>query len=301
MRKVILSLAGSRAATRFVSRYGMRLGARRFVAGEDWESAAAQVRGLNEHGMVATMDYLGESVADRAMAEAARDVYLGLLDSIQAAGLTANVSLKLTQMGLDIDPDLCYENVRAIVRKARGLGSFVRIDMEDSPRTGGTISLFRRLRGEFDQVGLVIQAYLYRSEADIKDLADLKPNLRICKGAYHEKPDVAYPRKRDVDENYKRLVLRNLEAGGKTCLATHDERIIDWAKQLIKERNIGRDSYEFQMLYGIRPALQRQLAAEGHPARVYMPFGTQWYPYFTRRLAERPANLFFILSNLFRP
>jgi len=300
MRKVILSVAGSRAVTSFVTRYGMRLGARRFVAGEDWESAEAQVRSLNGSGILATLDYLGESVTDRAMAEAARNVYLNLLDRIRTAGLAANVSLKLTQMGLDIDPELAYANVEAIVRKAAELGNFVRIDMEDSPRTTATISLFRRLRERYENVGIVIQSYLYRSAADLKGLADLKPNVRICKGAYLESRDVAFPRKRDVDENYKRLVLMNLEAGGKTCLATHDERIIEWAKQLIKDRGIGRDRYEFQMLYGIRPALQRRLAAEGYPVRVYMPFGTQWYPYFTRRLAERPANVLFVLSNLLR-
>lgn len=301
MRKLILTVAGNRAVTAFMSRYGMRLGARRFVAGEDWESAAVQVRALNEQGMLATMDYLGESVADRSMAEEARDIYLDLLDKIASSSLGANVSLKLTQMGLDIDRSFCLENVRAIVRKAAGLENFVRIDMEDSPRTDATIDIFRSLRSEFDNVGLVIQSYLYRSEADMTSLADLQPNLRICKGAYLEKPDVAFPRKADVDENYRRLVLKNLEIGGKTCAATHDERIIDWMTRIIQERRLGADRYEFQMLYGIRPALQRKLAADGHPVRVYVPFGRQWYPYFTRRLAERPANLFFILSNLLRP
>jgi len=300
MRKVILTVAGSRVITRLVSRYGMRLGARRFVAGEEWDQAVDQVRALNEVGVVATMDYLGESVSDRAMAEAARDVYLGLLDNIASSKVEANVSLKLTQMGLDISPDFCLENVGAIVRKAKSLGNFVRIDMEDSPRTEATIDIFRKLRAEFSNVGLVVQSYLYRSEKDIRDLADLGPNLRLCKGAYLEKPDVAFPKKVDVDENFKKLVLLNLELGGKTCLATHDERIIDWARRAFKDRGVAKDRYEFQMLYGIRPALQRQLAAEGHAMRVYVPYGRQWYPYFTRRLAERPANVLFIVSNLLR-
>ncbi len=300
MRKVILTVAGNRLVTRFVTRYGMRLGARRFVAGEDWAQAVKQVKALNDQGIMATVDYLGESVSDRAMAEAARDVYLDLLENIASSGVRANVSLKLTQMGLDISPDFCRENVRAVVRRAADLGNFVRIDMEDSPRVDATIRIFRSLRAEFDNVGLVIQAYLYRSEKDIRDLADLRPNLRICKGAYLEKPDVAFPRKADVDSNYQKLAALHLDLGGKACLATHDERIIDWARQLVQERGLAGDRYEFQMLYGIRPALQRKLASEGHPVRVYVPFGRQWYPYFTRRLAERPANVLFILSNLFR-
>ncbi len=300
MRGVVLAVAGNRAVTSLVTRYGLRLGARRFVAGEEWEQAAAAVRVLNENGIMATMDYLGESVSDRWMAEAARDTYLGLLEGIAASEVNANVSLKLTQMGLDISPDFCLQNVMAIVGKAKILGNYVRVDMEDSPRTDATIATFRKLRAEFDNVGLVVQSYLYRSEKDVRSLADLRPNLRICKGAYLERPDVAFPRKADVDANYRKLVLLNLEFGGKTCLATHDEKIINWAKKLIAERSLPKDSYEFQMLYGIRPALQRQLAAEGHPVRVYVPYGRQWYPYFTRRLAERPANLFFILASLFK-
>ena len=300
LRKVILTVAGNRAVTALVSRYGMRLGASRFVAGETWEQAVGHVRSLNEAGIVATLDYLGESVTDRAMAEEARDVYLDLLDKISVSGVTANVSLKLTQMGLDISREFCLDNVHAVVERAGRYGNFVRIDMEDSARTDATIEVFRRLRSQRENVGLVIQSYLYRSEKDIRALADLRPNLRICKGAYLEKPDVAFPRKADVDANFRRLVELNLELGSKTCLATHDERIIDWFRAFATERHIPRDRYEFQMLYGIRPALQRQLAAEGHTVRVYVPFGKQWYPYFTRRLAERPANLFFILGNLFR-
>ncbi len=299
MRKVVLTVAGNRLVSSLVHRYGMRL-VRRFVAGEEWEKAAEQVRALNSKGLSASMDYLGESVSDRKMAEGARDVYLDLLDKIAACGVQANVSLKLTQMGLDISPDFCLENVRTIVRKAKGLGNFVRVDMEDSPRTDVTIDIFRKLRADFDNVGLVVQSYLYRTEKDVRDLAGLAPNLRVCKGAYLEKPDVAFPKKADVDANYLRLVLLNLESGGKTCLATHDEKIINWAKALIKEKGIGPERYEFQMLYGIRPALQRQLAAEGHTMRVYVPFGKQWYPYFSRRLAERPANILFFFVNFFR-
>jgi proline dehydrogenase len=278
----------------------MKLGARRFVAGETWDQAAAHVQALNDQGVIATMDYLGESVADERQALAARDVYLELLDHIKTSGVTANVSLKLTQMGLDISPGFCAGNVAAIVGRAAELGNFVRIDMEDSPRTDKTIEIFRGLRQRFDNVGLVLQAYLLRSEDDIRALAGLRPRLRLCKGAYLEPATVAFPKKKDVDENFKRLITLSLELGCHTAIATHDERIIAWAERLISERHIPRDLYEFQMLYGIRPALQRRLAADGHTVRVYVPFGEQWYPYFTRRLAERPANILFLLSNLWR-
>lgn len=299
-RRLILVLAGNRAVTRLVSRYGMKLGARRFVAGEDWEAAASQVKALNDTGILATMDYLGESVTDESQAAAARDIYLDLLDRIAQSGVKANVSLKLTQMGLDISPAVGEANARAIVRKAAALGNFVRIDMEDSAHTERTIEVFRRIRRDHGSVGLVIQAYLYRSEGDVRALADLRPNLRICKGAYLEPATVAFPRKADVDENFKRLVELNLDLGQKTAIATHDEKIIAWAERLLKAKNVPKNRYEFQMLYGIRSALQRRLAAEGHPVRVYVPFGRQWYPYFTRRLAERPANVFFFLTNLLR-
>jgi len=300
LRKLILTLAGNRLVTHFVSKYGMRLGARRFVAGVNWDEAEAQVRELNDNKIIATMDYLGESVNDAEQAAAARDIYLDLLDRIASSGVNANVSLKLTQMGLDISEELCFENVRSIVKKASDLGNFVRIDMEDSAHTDSTIRVFRRLREEFDNVGLVIQVYLYRSEDDIRSMADLKPNLRLCKGAYLEPPEVAFPKKVDVDENFKKLIALNLEQGGKTAIATHDERIIAWAEEYIEANRVPVELYEFQMLYGIREGLQTRLAEKGHVMRVYVPFGDQWYPYFTRRLAERPANVFFFLSNFFR-
>jgi len=301
LRKLILTLAGNRLITRFVTKYGMRLGAGRFVAGTTWEEASGKVRELNQRGIVATMDYLGESVTDARQAEVARDTYLNLLDRIASSGVEANVSLKLTQMGLDIDEGLCLGNVRAVVEKAAAQGgNFVRIDMEDSARTDSTIRIFRRLREEFGNVGLVIQAYLYRSEDDIRSLAGLKPSLRLCKGAYLEPPEVAFPRKADVDENFKKLIALNLEQGGKTAIATHDEKIITWAEDYIRTHEVPRELYEFQMLFGIRPSLQRSLAERGHVVRIYVPFGDQWYPYFTRRLAERPANVFFFLSNFLR-
>ncbi len=299
-RRLILTLAGNRLVTRFVSRYGMRLGARRFVAGEDWEQAVVQVKALNDSRMSTTLDYLGESVTDTGQARAARDTYLALLENIDASGVRASVSLKLTQMGLDISRELCLENVGAIVRKAADLGNFVRIDMEGSAYTQATIDIYRELRRDFDNVGLVIQAYLYRSEEDVRSLAALRPDLRLCKGAYLEPADVAFPRKVDVDENFKNLIALNLGQGGRTAVATHDEKIISWTEAYIRENRVPKELYEFQMLYGIRPALQRRLADAGHPVRIYVPFGTEWYPYFTRRLAERPANVLFFLGNLLR-
>lgn len=300
LRKLILTLAGNRLVTRFITRYGMRLGARRFVAGETWAAAVPPVKALNDKGILATLDYLGESVTDEAQAAAARDTYLELLGNITASGLEANVSLKLTQMGLDISDELCLSNVRAVVGRASELGSFVRIDMEDSAHTDRTLAIFRRLREEYDCVGLVIQAYLYRSADDIRALAHLKPSLRLCKGAYLEPPEVAFPKKRDVDENFKQLIALNLKQGGRTAVATHDERIIAFTEELVRREGIPKGLYEFQMLFGIRPGLQHRLAEAGHPVRVYVPFGEQWYPYFSRRLAERPANILFFLANLWR-
>jgi proline dehydrogenase len=300
MRKVILTTAGNPSVTRLVSRYGLRLGARRFVAGERWEQAVGQVQALNERGILATLDYLGESVTDRTQALAARDTYLDLLDRIQASEVKANVSLKLTQMGLDLSTEFCLENVAAVVRRARERGNFVRIDMEDSARTDRTIEVFRALRADFDNVGLVLQAYLYRSERDLRALADLHPNLRLCKGAYLEPRQVAFPRKADVDDNFRKLIALSLELGNKTAVATHDEKIIAWTEGYVREKGIPPDLYEFQMLFGIRSQLQRELAEKGHTVRVYVPFGEQWYPYFTRRLAERPANVLFLLANFWR-
>lgn len=296
-RKAILSLADSRQVTRFVTRYGKAFGAGRFVAGATLQEGLEAVRRLNSEGLLATLDNLGESVRDAAMAQAARDIYLEMLDAIRAHGLDCNVSVKLTQLGLDIDRDLCLENLRALVERARQYGNFVRIDMEDSRHTEATVEIFRQMRQRYDQVGLVLQAYLYRTEKDLESLAPLRPNLRLCKGAYNEPPDVAFPARARVDENFRRLIVRLLELGGYAAIATHNEQIIGFAKDYVARHSIPRDRFEFQMLYGIRPALQKSLAGEGYRVRVYVPFGTQWYPYLMRRLAERPANLWFVLSN----
>lgn len=300
-RRAILSLARSPRVARAVQRWGHLLGARRFVAGERLEDAVAAVQRLNREGLAATVDVLGEGVKDPTSARASAKAYVELLDALAAAGARSGVSLKLTQMGLDIDPALCRANVREILARARYHGRFVRIDMEDSAHTSATLALYRELRGEgWENVGIVIQAYLYRSEADLAALDDLAPDVRLVKGAYMEPPDIAFPRKADVDANMRRLIARQLRLGFPTAVATHDEVIIRFTQELVKREGIDPSRFEFQMLYGIRPALQRRLAAAGYRVRIYVPFGRDWYPYLMRRLAERPANLLFVIRNLVR-
>jgi proline dehydrogenase len=299
-RRAVLTLAGNRLVSRFVTRYGMRLGASRFVAGETLEQAIEKVKSLNRDGLLVTLDHLGESVTTREEALEATQSALDIFDAIAESGVNSNVSVKLTQLGLDIDCGFCLENMERIALKAKESGNFVRIDMEDSPRVKATIDIFKTLLKKVgkEHIGLVIQSYLYRSESDVKDLGELGANLRIVKGAYKEPKEVAFPDKRDVDENYKRLVAMHLKNGCYTAVATHDEKIIEWTKSFVKENGIPKDLYEFQMLYGVRGGLQRQLAGEGYKVRVYTPYGKDWYPYFTRRIAERPANALFILKNL---
>jgi proline dehydrogenase len=278
---------------------------RRFVAGESLDEAIAVVKKLNAQGLLVTFDHLGESVTSEREAREAKDDYLRALDAIATNQVQSQVSVKLTQMGLDLSADVCLDNLRQILGKAKQGGTFVTIDMEDSKHTQTTLNIFKTLREEFDNVGIVIQSYLYRSEADIIALRALGANVRLCKGAYKEPAEVAFPEKTDVDANYRKLTQVFLQANGKANsayldLATHDEKIIAWAKEFTTTNHIARDRFEFQMLYGIRADLQRQLAREGYTMRVYVPYGTHWYPYFMRRLAERPANVIFLVSNLFR-
>jgi proline dehydrogenase len=278
---------------------------RRFVAGEKLEEAIQVIRNLNQQNLQVTLDVLGESVTQEAEARAAKDEYLRALDAIAANRVTSHVSVKLTQMGLAVDPDLALDNVRQIVGKAKAIGSFTRIDMEDATRTQATLNIYKTLREEFDNIGVVIQAYLYRSEADMQALLAMGANVRLCKGAYKEAPTVAFPSKKDVDANYLKLAQVYMDANGNhdgafLALATHDEKIIDWAKDYVTAHRVANNRFEFQMLYGIRSDLQRELAADGYAMRVYVPYGSHWYPYFMRRLAERPANVVFLASNLFK-
>jgi len=276
--------------------------ASRFVAGETVEAAVAALTQLNATGIRASLDLLGESVAGAAEARAARDTYLETLDRIRRAGADANVSVKLTQMGLALDERLCVENLRAIIAQARDDRSFVRIDMEQSEYTERTLQLFRqKFHPEFgNAVGVVLQSYLRRTERDVEDMIALGARVRLCKGAYQEPPAVAFPAKRDVDATFVRCMEWLLERGNYPGIATHDTAIIAHAKDFARERGVAPQRFEFQMLYGVRRDLQRRLRREGYNVRVYVPFGSHWYPYLMRRLAERPANVVFLLGNIVR-
>jgi proline dehydrogenase len=274
--------------------------AERFVAGETVREAVDAVRVLNERGIRATLDVLGESVTAPDEARRAADDYMSLLDAIAEAGVDSNVSLKLTQMGLDVDLDLCRQNMLRVLERAGSHGNFVRIDMEDSAHTQTTLDLFDELCASHKNVGVVIQAYLYRSRKDVADLIAKGARVRLCKGAYAEPAKVAYPEKADVDRAFAELTEALLLRGHYPAIATHDERLIDHTIAFAQKRGIDRSRFEFQMLYGIRRDLQARLARSGYNVRVYVPFGREWYPYFMRRIAERPANLAFVLSNVLK-
>ncbi|HTV58466.1 MAG TPA: proline dehydrogenase family protein [Verrucomicrobiae bacterium] len=272
--------------------------ARRFVAGESVEDAVAAVRVLNRSGHLTSLDLLGENVADEAGARRAADGYLGIFDRISREQLDANVSLKLTQLGLDLSESLCGELLEKIVAHAADLRNFVRVDMEGSAYTQRTVDIVKRVRARYPSVGTVMQAYLYRTEQDVRELLAAGCRIRLCKGAYMEAPEIAFPRKADVDANYVKLMKILLSSGIYHGIATHDPNMIRATRDFVRERKIANDQFEFQMLYGIRTDLQRQIIREGYRLRVYIPFGSDWFPYFMRRLAERPANLAFFLRNL---
>jgi proline dehydrogenase len=272
----------------------------RFVAGHTLDEALEVCRKLNREGITITLDHLGESVTSLAEAAEARDVYLRTLSTIHDLQVQGNVSLKLTQFGLDFSYDQCLANVEQLVCRAAELSSFVRVDMESSEYTDRTLQLVTDLHARYGAVGTVIQAYLYRSKQDVENLCDRRIRVRLCKGAYLEHADVAFPQKKDVDRNFVELMKILLDRGEYPAIATHDEKMIEATKEFVAARSIARDAFEFQMLYGIRRDLQRQLVAEGYRLRLYVPFGKAWYPYYMRRLAERPANLLFIVRNLFR-
>ncbi|HVB09881.1 MAG TPA: proline dehydrogenase family protein [Bacillota bacterium] len=301
MRRVILAATQNSAVSTFVRQHGMRMGAARFVAGEDLDACMAVLRRLDARGLYTNTTLLGEGVNDPAAARAVVASYQGLLDRIQREGVRTNVALKLTHLGATLGEDLARANLKELLAHAAGLGNFIRIDMEQSGLVDVTLRIYRRLREQgHDNVGCVLQAYLYRSEQDLRDILPLQPNLRIVKGAYLEPPEIAYPLKADVDRAYLRLAEAALLGGGHTCIATHDERIINHVIAFTAERGIARDRFEFQMLYGVRPQYQLDLVRRGHKVLVATPFGPEWYYFFMRRLAERPANLFFVARNWFR-
>ena len=303
MRQGLLWLSERQGIFNFVRRNGMaRKFASRFVAGETIESGVQGAVDLAAKGITSSLDLLGESVTLESEAVAARDQYLQMLDRMATARVEVNVSVKLTQMGLDIGEELCADNMLRILDKAKALGGFVRLDMEGSDYTQRTLDFFRnRLYERYGaHCGVVIQSMLRRSERDIEDMIALRARVRLCKGAYLEPPSVAFPDKADVDRNYVKLMQRLLAAGNYPGLATHHEAIIGQAREFAGRERIGTDRYEFQMLYGVRRDLQTRLRRAGHNVRVYIPFGTQWYPYLMRRLAERPANIAFVLGNMLK-
>jgi len=274
----------------------------RFVAGETIDEAVEAIRRINASGCSASFDHLNESVGKADETKAEVNEYLRILEQIDATGINSNVSIKLSQFGLEIDPELAYRNARIVVDDAARRGNFVRVDMEGSAVTQLTIDIFKRLRAEFglNDVGIVLQSYLYRTYQDAQDLLKIPARIRICKGAYSEPPEVAYPDKKDTDENYVRVMKLLLSSGTYHGIATHDPKMIDATIQFAQKEGIGKEAFEFQMLYGVRRDLQTQLARDGYNMRVYVPYGKHWYPYFMRRLAERPANIWFVTKNLFK-
>jgi proline dehydrogenase len=294
LRRLILAAADSPRVQRFVAKYGMRLGAARFVAGETLDEAVVTLRGLNGQGLRTNTTLLGEFVKDATEAESVVRTYEDVLRRVATEKLQTNVALKLTHLGVTLDEELGHSNVERLVVEAARHGNFIRIDMEDSPLVDVTLRIYRRLReAGHENVGTVLQSYLYRTEDDLESLLPLTPNLRIVKGAYNEPASVAYPKKDDVDAAYRRLVERSIADGGFTAVATHDEKLIDHALAL----DPGPERMELQMLYGVRTQLQLDLVARGQRVLCAAPYGPDWFPYLMRRLAERPANLLFLLKN----
>jgi len=301
LRSTLLKLSESKKFATWVTSNGStRRMARRFVAGETLNEAIAAARECNKAGMMASLDYLGENVSTTSGAQHSRDAYLEIFERIAQEKLQANVSCKLTQLGLDINTDFCAGLVLSIVERAAAVDNFLRIDMEGSAYTQRTIDLVKLVRERNPAVGTVIQAYLYRSETDIADLLTYGCRIRLCKGAYKEPEEVAYPRKADVDANYVRLMQMLLSSGFYHAIATHDPRMIATTIRHAATKQISKDDFEFQMLYGVRTDLQRRLVRDGYRVRIYIPFGNDWFPYFMRRLAERPANVGFVIRNFLR-
>ena len=303
-KAVFHSLAQIKILQRLASRYGMAAGsgfARRFIAGESVEEAVVAVRGVAAQGLLLTLDYLGESVRTAEEADAATRDYLRILDTIVASGIERNVSLKLTQLGLDVDRATCVDNLRRILDPATEHGFFVRIDMENSPYTDVTLQIFETLWGQgYRNIGVVLQSYLMRTEADVRRINAMGARIRLVKGAYKEPKTVAYQQKSEVDAAYVSLMQLLLDEGTYPAIATHDPVMLDATKAYAAQKGYAKDRFEFQMLYGIRRDLQTTLAADGYPMRIYVPFGSQWFPYFMRRLGERPANVAFVLKSVFR-
>jgi proline dehydrogenase len=302
-RSALLYLSRQEALKDFVTRFRFfKKLTTRFVAGETIDETVEAIRQLNANGCSASFDHLNESVTSAAETEEEVREYLAILARIDETGIDSNVSIKLTQFGLEIDPELAYRNARRVVEDAARRGNFVRIDMEGGNVTQATIDLFKRLRADFglNDVGIVLQSYLYRTMDDARDLLRIPARIRLCKGAYKEPREIAYPDKKDVDANYVRVMNLLLSSGVYHGIATHDPKMIDATIDFAQREGIGKDAFEFQMLYGVRRDLQSQLSRDGYNMRVYVPYGKHWYPYFMRRLAERPANVWFMMKNLLK-
>ncbi|MGD2161985.1 MAG: proline dehydrogenase family protein [Anaerolineales bacterium] len=317
LRAILLYLSNAKWARRIVMNWGVasRM-ASRFIAGDNFEAALEAVRKLNSKGLYATLDHLGENVTNAEEALQATDAYIEVLEKLNQAGVKSNCSLKLTQLGLALDYDLCLSNMRCIARRAAEFGTLVRIDMEDSDTVDRTLKIYNTLRQEgLTNIGVVIQSYLYRSEEDVEALLEHGTHIRLCKGAYNEPPEVAYPHKSDVDENFDRITAMLIDGSKKhgaessspdgkkppiPAIGTHDPERIEFARKHADRVGLPKEALEFQMLHGIGSDLQLQLVDQGYPVRIYVPYGTEWYPYFMRRLAERPANVWFFLRAFFR-
>jgi len=301
LRSLLLYLSECESPKKLLTRYslGRRLAAR-FIAGEELQDALGVIRRLNGEGFTVTLDCLGESVYKPAEAEAACQTYLELLDRLAAEGLSSHVSVKLTQLGLAIDEALARRHLTRLAERAAQHRNFVRVDMEGSAFTEATLRVFRAVDAPRDVMGIALQAYLRRTEADVEELLKCGVRIRLVKGAYKEPPDICFPRKRDVDRNFQNLTEKLLASGVYHAIATHDEQIIAATERFARQQGIAPDRFEFQLLYGIRRQLQCELLKQGWRVRVYVPYGREWYPYFMRRLAERPANLFFLMRHLFR-
>ena len=301
LRTSLLHLSESKLARRLLLQLpGARRLPQRFIAGETLADALAAVIRLKDAGFQFTLDHLGESVTDGEAAEATGRGYIKILDRLAHEGLRPNISIKLTALGLALDEQLTRRNLAAIAERARKHRGFVRIDMEGSPYTEATLRVFRETDAPRDSLGVVIQSYLRRSEKDVDELIAMRARVRLVKGAYQEPPGIAFPDKKDVDANFVKLTEKLLGSGEYQAIATHDPRMIAATREFAQRNRIGQERYEFQMLYGVSRHLQRELIAHGYRMRIYVPFGSQWYPYFMRRLAERPANVFFLLKNLVR-
>jgi proline dehydrogenase len=300
----MLSIAENDTVRQLTTKYGMadeNSFARRFIAGETLEEGIEAARKLNQIGISATLDLLGENVTKVEESHAARDVFLNILDNIENNKVNSNISMKLTQLGLDLGEDVCTENVDKVIEKAKSYDNFVRIDMEGSDYTQTTLNVFKNLFEKHPQnTGIVLQSYLYRTEFDVREMNKLGARVRLCKGAYREPEIVAFQKKSMVDLNYIKCAELLLTEGNYPAIATHDEKIIAQIKNFVEEKGISKDKFEFQMLYGIRRDLQEQLIKDGFNIRIYVPFGTEWFPYYSRRLGERIGNVFFILKNIYR-